>query len=397
MRKYALPFFLILTALGILAVFAYKYFEIYETTEYKKPSLQARVNDYLAMERWLNKTDHPVRVISYANSSIILSAPEKTAIILASLFFWNQDGYSKLEQWAGEGGHLIICLDIDEEEAEEFGLPEFLEKYGIEAKYEATYPYMSQKDSQASRASENTSSASNDAFPAFDSSVSFKVSPAKKTPIPIAAPKIEAISDASEKIKLVTIPTGGGSITFCGDPVFMKSHNLNKEKNALLAWNLTGKQDIEKKGVLFIRGIKTEPSFFGKLAERGNFLPLLVSVLVLIAVGFWMVIPVFGTLAGDEERPGKPMSERFLAEARFLKKYKGLGSYLEIYYLSLKKRFSRQYGETIDDESAFFTRLAEICNLNKEDVAEALSASGHLTNREFIKHIYTIETIMERL
>ena len=376
MRKYALPFFLIITALGLLAVFAYNYFEIYETTEYKRPSLQARTNEYLAMERWLNKTGHPVRVLSYANSSMLLSAPENTAIIFASVFFWNQDGYNKLVKWASEGGNLLICLDIDDKEAEEYGFPEFLKKFGIEAQY-------NEKDSYANNAD----------FPTFSKSVSFIVSPVRKAAIPAT----EYISDASKKIKLVTIFVKKGSITFCGDPVFMKSHNLDKEKNALLGWSLTGRKDIENKGVLFVRGKKTEPSFFGKLGERGNFLPLLVSALVLIAVGFWMVIPVFGTLKGDEERPGKPMRERFLAEARFLKKYKGLGSYLEIYYLSLKKRFSRQYGETIDDESAFFSRLADICNLNKEDVAEALSASGRLTNREFMKHIYTIETIMERL
>ncbi|MCL2480073.1 MAG: hypothetical protein FWF38_00015 [Spirochaetaceae bacterium] len=389
MRKHAIPFFLIITALTILAVFAYNFFEIYETTVYKKASRQARTNEFLAMEQWLNKTGHPVRVISYANSSILLSAPEKNAIIFASLFRWQQDTYSKLQQWAEDGGHLIICLDIEEIDAEKQGITGFLSELGVMANYNGSETW------------ENNSRSSNDDFPTLDSSVSFTI---LRPLANYAEKKTESISDASGKIKLVRIFINKGSITLCGDPVFMKSRNLDKEKNALLGWHLTGKQDIEKKGMLFVRGVKTEPGFFGKLAERGNFSLLLISALVLIAIGFWMVIPVFGSLAEDSDaeraRPGKPMQERFLAEARFLKKYKGLGSYLEIYYISLKQRFRQQYGEIIDDESSFFSRLAEICDLNKEDVTEALAPlarKGRLTNQEFIKHIYTIETIMERL
>jgi len=386
MRKHAIPFFLIITALAIIAVFAYNFFEIYETTVYKKASHQAQINEYLAMEQWLNKTGHPIRVITYANSSMILSSSEKSAIIFASLFDWHPDTYSKLQLWAEDGGHLFICLDIEEIEAEKYGITGFLNKLGVRANYNGSETW------------ENNFYANNDDFPTFSNSVSFTI---LKPFADYATQKTETISDASEKIKLIRIPVKKGSITLCGDPVFMKTHNLEKEKNALLGWHLTGKQDIEKKGIIFVRGTKTEPGFFGKLAERGNFFPLLISALFLIAIGFWMVIPVFGSLAEDTDaeqaRQGKPMQERFLAEARFLKKYKGLGSYLEIYYLSLKQRFRRQYGEIIDDGSTFFLRLAEICDLKKEDVAEALCASGRLTNREFIKHIYTIETILERL
>ncbi|MCL2793531.1 MAG: DUF4350 domain-containing protein [Spirochaetaceae bacterium] len=377
MRKHAIPFFLIMTALAIIAIFAYNLFEIYENTTYKRPSRQARTNEYLAMERWLNRTGHAVRVIPYAEPSTILSASEKTIVVLLSSFRWQPDTYSRLQQWIENGGNLILCINIEEREVRQSALIGLLSSFGVEVNF-----YTPE--------ARGAFSASNDDFPTFSSSISFAIHQPMTT-------EIFANEDAFGKIRLVRIPKKNGSITLSGNPVFMTSHNLNREKNALLSWSLTGEQDIEKKGVLFIRGIKTEHGFFGKLAERGNFSPLLISVLVLIVVGFWMVIPVFGFLTGDEERPGKPMRERFLAEARFLKKYKRLGSYLEIYYLSLKQRFRRQYGEIIDDDSSFFSRLAEICNLKKEDVAEALCPSGRLTNREFIKHIYTIETIMERL
>ena len=433
MRKYAIPFFLILTALAIIAVFAYNFFEIYEKPIYKRPVLAARTNEYLAMEQWLSKTGHPVRVITSVkkaspvqikvnaaeygvrikDASAILAAPEKIAVVMASYFDWQPDTFSKLLHWIAAGGNLIICLDIENEEEEAVAsLVEVIATLGVEINYHDF------------EINEN-SSINKDAFPSFSHSISFTNNPSA---VFYKDDKRELITDASGRIKLVRIPMGNGSITLCGDPVFMESENLKKEKNALLSWHLTGEQDAEKKGALFIRGVKTEQGFFGKLAERGNFPPLLVSALILAAIGFWMVIPVFGRLAGDAERPGKPMRERFLAEARFLKKYKGMGSYLEIYYLYLKQRFSQQYGEIIDDESSFFSRLAEICKISKEDIAETFyscinsatckkeishlsyyishlnpgarrgaNTSHSLTNREFIKHIYTIEKIMERL
>ena len=382
MRKYAIPFFLIIAALAIVAVFAYNFFEIYEKPTYKSPSSQARSNEYLAMERWLNKTGHAVRVIPHADASKILSASEKTVVLFASVFNWQADTYSNLEQWAESGKNLVICLDIEEEEAEDAGLVEFLAKLGVTVNF------------SDSRMWWGSFGISNDDFPTFSDYIDFTINSAQRKT------ELTAIEDASGKIRLVSIPIKTGSIAVCDEPIFMLSYHLDKETNALLSWQLTAGQDDEKNGVLFVRGVITEPGFFGKLAEQGNFLPLLISVLVLIFIGFWMVIPVFGFLTGDAELPGKPIKERFLAEARFLKKYKGLGSYLEIYYLSLRQRFCRKYGEVIVDEFSFFSRIAEICDLNTQDVAEALHPQAHgsaATSREFLKHIYTIETIMERL
>jgi len=377
MREYAIPFFLVITALAIVAILIYNSFEIYETTAYQNPSRQAQANEFLAMEQWLNKTGHTVRVISYADSSTIISAREKTVLIMLSSFNWQSDTYFQLEHWLENGGNLIVCLDIPERHARESGLFAVFSRLGIGANF---------NESETRRIHFYSN---DDDFPTFSDFIDFTITHTGR--------ETEVIADAYGKIRLIRIPKKNGSITFTGSPVFMESNNLKNEKNALLTWHLTGAQDIEKKGLLFVNKTETTHSFFGKLAERGNFSPLFISLFALIIIGFWMVIPVFGILTGDEERPGKSMRERFLAEARFLKKYKGLGSYLETYYLSLKQRFRRQYGEIIDDESAFFSRLADICDLNIKDVAEALRPSGRLTNREFIKHIYTIETIMERL
>ena len=52
---------------------------------------------------------------------------------------------------------------------------------------------------------------------------------------------------------------------------------------------------------------------------------------LLIILGFWMVIPMFGLVSEEKQRSSRPIKDRFNAEIRFLKKYKALDYYLDIY------------------------------------------------------------------
>jgi hypothetical protein len=63
-----------------------------------------------------------------------------------------------------------------------------------------------------------------------------------------------------------------------------------------------------------------------------------VSVLALVCIGFWMVIPGFGVLRHGDERRSRPIRDRFRAEARFLKKYHALDGYLEVYLREIKSK-----------------------------------------------------------
>jgi hypothetical protein len=157
----------------------------------------------------------------------------------------------------------------------------------------------------------------------------------------------------------------------------MYNDNLESEENARLAWRLTAaktgdKNEGEYPGVLFIRGRRAAKDLFGKLAERGNPLPLIVSVLALVSIGFWMVIPGFGVLRFEEERRTRPIRDRFRAEARFLKKYHALDSYLEVY-------------------------LREIKNKCRDREINVLDAKKHCTYGETVRNLKILETIMERL
>ena len=65
--------------------------------------------------------------------------------------------------------------------------------------------------------------------------------------------------------------------------------------------------------------------------EKGNLFPVVISAIILIVMGFWMVIPVFGLVSVEKQRTSKPIRERFTAEIRFLKKYRALDHYLDVY------------------------------------------------------------------
>jgi len=65
--------------------------------------------------------------------------------------------------------------------------------------------------------------------------------------------------------------------------------------------------------------------------ERGNLLPVGISALLLIILGFWMAIPVFGLVTIEKQKSSRPIRDRFIAEIRFLKKYRALDHYLNVY------------------------------------------------------------------
>jgi hypothetical protein len=57
-----------------------------------------------------------------------------------------------------------------------------------------------------------------------------------------------------------------------------------------------------------------------------------------------MVVPVFGLVFNEKQRNARPIKERFLAEVRFLKKYRALDYYVKIYRRELKRDLQETAG-----------------------------------------------------
>ena len=264
-----------------LGFFVYRTLEIYPRRVVSGPSAEVLANRYFALERWLNETGRPVRVERRGSASIIAAAPERVIMVYSSAIVWT-DAQGIIFPWIDQGGFLLIILD---DFYADNALLEFLNDFGID------------------------------------------------------------INNWQNPPELAEVPIGKGALTVIGNPRFMHNYNLRTDSNADLAWSLTGARTAEPEsalasgdnpGVLFIRERYVSRNLFGRIMERGNLVPVIISTIFVIILGFWMVIPVFGLVFTERQKSSKPIRERFLAEIRFLKKHKALHHYVDVYKRELK-------------------------------------------------------------
>ena len=325
-----------LTILGLGAWIFFFLFEIVEDEKRIPPSREAQANDYLALDRWLEHMGISVRTENFGNLSVISRARERQIFVQSSLFRWTDpksqltdEAVEYLVRWIEEGGHLFLSLDSFADWHDDDSLP-LLERFGIK-------PEMGTVSQDYDPES-----------PSYDRWVYFEISQTEESLL---------LKDRGDNIKLAQLKRGKGKLTVTGRPLFLHSRRIDSAPNSRLAWVLfagdfganfpPGNQG----GWLFVRGTtRAREGILGSLFKQGNLAVLLVSVLVLLVVGFWAVIPGFGLVRGDDERPGKPLRERFLAEGRFLKRYGALETYRDIYVKEIKRRLARKEGLSSDEE-----------------------------------------------
>jgi len=315
MYKRVLFFAGIIFLLVLIGYVLYSNLEIYE---YKVPtglSREARTNNYYAMEQWLKQTGHPVRFENTFNPSKLAAAEERVVMLHSIEGQWdNADEF--IIPWIEQGGHLIISFNyhyldislIDENILNMlFDLGITLEKGNVGE------DIFTEKISSYEPESEKP-------IPNIGSNITFLCDDKNK---------ISVIKDEYGYARLAEVSIGKGTLTVTGFSSFMYNSFIKEEVNANLAWNLTGaRANGENSGVLFVRKRNLPNSMLGKIMERGNLLPVGISALLLIVLGFWMVIPIFGLVSVEKQKIARPIRERFLAEIRFLKKYRALDNYL---------------------------------------------------------------------
>ena len=365
--------------LALFAIALYSLFEIQPMTRRLPPSRDARINEYLALDRWLQSSGLTVRTESSANLSMLLGAEERQIFIQASLFRWTDEAVEYLVRWIEEGGSLFLALDYSREhftghsqDWHNEGPMLLLGVFGIEAEPESSMSaYRHETDLWFTD------------FPNYDSRVSFIVINNVVNEQPLI------LNDSSGHTRLVQIKRGDGKLTVSGRPLFLLSSNLDRAPNARLAWALFATDSVpeatlngEEAGWLFIRGLTRTQGLFGSLFRQGNLVALIVSLLVLLLTGFWAVIPAFGLLRGDDEKPLRPLRERFLTEGRFLKRYDALGFYRAVYIKEIKRRLGRKKSFNSDAElQRYFLELL----------------GRPIDEQDFLKIIKDYKTILERI
>jgi hypothetical protein len=287
---------------ALLAFLAYNYLEIYPEKINKSPARKVYNNRFYAMEQWLNETGHPVRIENKGSPEKIAASPETAAFVHAADCTW-KDAEEILLPWIEKGNSLYICLDFYDPEDIDENLLEFLSGQGIKID---TTTYSEDFEGEN--------------IPDFNWYIQFLID---------ENADIFTVRDNQGYARLAEVAVGEGKLTITGFPVFMYNYKLKNKINAALAWELTGARTSE--GILFVHTRNIEKSIFGRITERGNMLPVIFSALLVIILGFWMVIPVFGLVFEERQKNSRPIRERFAAEISFLKKYKALDYYLDIY------------------------------------------------------------------
>ena len=366
-----------IAALGLLAFLAWTFLEIYPRQSWVGPSREARTNEYLALDRWLQGLGHPVRLRRSGNLSAIEAAEERQIFIQASLFSWTPEAAEALARRVTKGGRIFIALDYsaDWEFRSHTDLLSLLETFGIEARMGSTVPWH-HHDAET---------------PAFGHDFSFET---------LHNDNALTLEDWTGLTRLVQVNHGAGSLIVSGRPRFLLSPFIADEPNARLAWTLFAETgEAGEKGWLFIRGTTRTQGLWGSLFRHGNLGVVAVSALALLVVGFWAAIPLFGLVRRDDERPEKPLRERFAAEGRFFKTYGALGVYRDAYVKEIRRRLAGKEGLSADDkvtgrvlealgtESTTHEGRLIISALRKEPIAY----------RDFPKMLIIFKTILERI
>ena len=379
-RKYLIRFSAAVAALGLLTFLAWSFLEIHPRRRWIPPSREARANEYLALDRWLQAMGHPVRVVRSGSLSTISGAEERRVFVQASLFTWAPGAAPQLIRWIEEGGSLFLVLDYQAEWEFWNNAPLLLllEEFGIEA-------------AKGSRVRWHRDGSG---VPSFGQEFSFEVSQDEDE-------SILALEDWAGITRLVQVQHGMGRLIVSGRPRFLFSQFLDSEPNTRLAWALFAADAAHgnENGWLFIRGPTRAQGLLGSLFTHGNLWALGVSALVFLAIGFWAVVPMFGLVRRDDERPGKPLRERFIAEGRFFKTYDALGFYRDVYIKEIRRRLAKKEGISADDEIIEHI-LNTVSKTGKEKEGQMLISAIRkepIKYREFPKMISIFKTILERI
>jgi hypothetical protein len=363
MNKRIGTFVLIVLALIALGLLAYTSLEIAPRKVPVPPSRDVLANDYYALQKWLAETGHPVRLKSRVNPAAITAGAEKAAFVQADLCKW-EEAEKILRPWMEDGAFLVITMKDPPADED---LAAFLAGFGISAEAYPPAdgsPGAGEISEGGSGREEEYRDGGPDIFPDFFRDLRFHIAAGNEMNLapgfgltragegPSGAAGPFTMKDRFGDIRLIRVPLGKGALTVLGRPRFMFNNYIRRDINARLAWELTGAlAGRENPGLLFVRGRRAAKSLFGKIADRGNFLPLVISAALLVILGFRMLVPSFGPVFKEKKNTARPIRDRFLAEIGFLKKYHALDSYLAVCVREISQRQrGREEDERIDRE-----------------------------------------------
>jgi hypothetical protein len=313
---------------------------------------KARVNPWLAAERFCAKTDNEVR------SVLTWTAPDSDDAVwfLPASILSNESFNRQMEQWVLDGGHLVLLVDHADAETNDWSnqsvapklesaLLEMLERAGIELRDEAA----STGDVKAE-----------------------KIRFARETFL------VDAESDSSVALRgkkpgvFASANRGEGRVTVITDARIFRNRWIGDKDHAALLDKLIEVTEFEGV-VVFMRG--SGLSLWGLL--RSHLWPVLIGLGLLIVLWLWKNFTRFGPIeaeAGPATLRGYEHHLEALGDFQWrLDRAAGLLAPLRAQIVERGQRISIRSGRRDDD---FFQFLADRAGIPRERVFRALAEAA---------------------
>lgn len=330
----------------IIAAFFYSFFTIERWTQREAFSAEAKKNIYLAFDRWLETTGHPLTLFKYGSADDIKEAGIKNNIIFASSYDWSS--FKELEELIMDDKYnVVLFIDTDDDnEMLEYFLLDFDIEYRLYSPWE--------------------DSAFDDDYDEDNFSLSDEI--------------YFRIKGSDKQTKIYSIGFNENSLIVCGAPLFMRSNHLQEKDNARLAWSVSGALDKYSDGFTITRSDEAASGIIYSSTDSGNVgelfmenkasLIIILSSLALLIAGFSQSVLSFGKWEPERVLPGKSIKERLLSEARFLKKHHALTLYAKEYEREIRGYFKHL---NIESDEDIINIIEHKYGVTREDARSLLS------------------------
>ncbi|MEJ2507864.1 MAG: DUF4350 domain-containing protein [Gammaproteobacteria bacterium] len=413
-RDYMLLALVVVVIAGI-AVWFHSNFELREERKHVGFQGEARTNDLLAAEKFLERTDTPVKSVDSLLALQKLPPPTDTIILPTARRTVGPERSAQLLDWVRKGGHLIVVTWTITPQ------PEEREPQKDKAK-RADKEHKTDKDDSNKKDSPRPTPVAatrkdplldplgvhqyfnsgdidrNDYIPAnvVIAHIPDFLEVAFRPRYRLEDSSGKAVASVSDDygIHLLHYRIGQGGLTVLSDYNFMQNGDIGKYDHAAFLWQLAhwnGRQ-----GRVWLVHNDDMPPLYELLAAEAW--PVLVALGVLLLAWLWAASRRFGPLQPNPEPVRRSLREHIRASGRFLWKQGYSQRLLDHVRRALLERLDALHpGTSRLAPEALSERLAELTDIPAKDIALALSEDMEHNEHEFTRRIRILENLRKAL
>ncbi len=348
----------------------------------------ARLNPYLAAERYLNKVGFDAR----ASRTWDGFGPEVGVVVIPASYLTSRGLGMRIAEWIAEGGIVIMTINGGEPEINDFTYNSFWE-----LPEEGDYPGMDYllAETHVTLSSEDWGSVPEKEL-AENGHLERPWHIAQLTPYEDGQYEIEqegsVAIESSQGSDWEGLPNLGSRAVLAGHgsgQLLVMAHArpfrnpyLDRKDHArfletIARWGSRGE-------TVFIYG--SSNSFFTLLWQRGWM--IVIAGLFLLIAWFWLRIPRFGPIMNDSFQEDRSYGQELTASARFLWR----GGYLPGLIIPLRARLSADHD---GDTEAHINRLSERSGLSRDEVVEALNVLPAKDPGTVLRIVKNLQTLLK--